>query len=62
MGRRIIQRIFTCDLCGETPEDGEKLWYMGNQIWCEKCCDKFEKGKIILDEYGNVVDVGERES
>lgn len=23
MGQRITQRIYTCDLCGKTPDDGE---------------------------------------
>jgi len=40
MGQRIIQKIHTCDLCGKTPSDGEILYHMGNNIWCENCCDK----------------------
>jgi len=43
MGQRIDQRIYTCSICGETPEDGEKLWHMGNEIWCEKCCKDAEE-------------------
>ena len=43
MGQRIIQRIYTCDICGETPEDGEKLWEMVSEIWCEKCCKETEE-------------------
>lgn len=46
MGQRITQRIHTCDVCGQTPEDGEHLWYMNREIWCEKCCDKIERGEI----------------
>lgn len=42
MGRRIIQTIYTCDLCGKTPTDGEKLWHMNSQVWCEECCNKEE--------------------
>jgi len=40
MGHRITQTIHVCDKCGEIPEDGEPMWYMGNEIWCEECCDK----------------------
>ena len=42
MGQRITQRIYTCSLCNKVPEDGEYMWFMGNQIWCEKCCDEVE--------------------
>jgi len=43
MGRRITQRIYTCDLCGKTPEDGEYVWEMMGEHWCEECCDKEEE-------------------
>lgn len=56
MGHIIIQTIYTCDLCGETPEDGGKLWHMNNQVWCESCCDKVDNEEI--DENGNVIEVG----
>ena len=39
MGYRLTQRIYSCDVCGKTPEDGEYMWHMGNEIWCEECCD-----------------------
>jgi hypothetical protein len=55
MGHRIIQTIYTCDLCGETPEDGGKLWHMNDQVWCESCCDKVENEEI--DENGNIIEV-----
>lgn len=42
MGRRVIQRILICDLCGKTPEAGEPLWEMGLEVWCEECCNKEE--------------------
>lgn len=54
MGHKIIQTIYTCDLCGKTPEDGGKLWHMNNQVWCESCCDKVDNEEI--DENGNVID------
>ena len=40
MGHRVTQRIFQCDLCGTTPDDGEYLWEMCGEYWCESCCDK----------------------
>ena len=46
MGQRITQTIYTCDVCGETPEDGEYLWHMNNQVWCDSCCDKIENEEI----------------
>jgi len=46
MGHRITQTIYTCDVCGETPEDGEYLWHMNNQVWCDSCCDKIENEEI----------------
>ena len=39
MGRKIIQRIHSCDKCDEIPEDGEPLWEMGTQVICENCID-----------------------
>lgn len=46
MGRRITQIIYICDVCGETPEDGEYLWQMGHQVWCDNCCTKIENEEI----------------
>lgn len=46
MGHRITQTIYTCDVCGETPEDGKYLWHMNNQVWCKNCCDKIENEEI----------------
>lgn len=46
MGRKIYQRIYICDCCGEAPEEGEALWEMGYEYICEKC---FEDGSY--DEY-----------
>ena len=40
MGQRTRQRILTCSWCGTIPEDGEPMWEMGSEIWCEECCDK----------------------
>ena len=45
MGRRIDQRIYTCSICGEDAKDGDKLWHMGTEIWCEKCCKKVEEAE-----------------
>jgi len=42
MGKRVAQRIYECSLCNETPEDGEYLWHMNNEMWCEKCSDKID--------------------
>jgi len=39
MGFRLTQKIYECGKCGIVPEDGEFMWYMGNETWCEKCCD-----------------------
>ena len=46
MGRRITQTIYTCDVCNETPEDGEYLWNMNRQVWCKDCCEKIENEEI----------------
>ncbi len=40
MGRRLTQRIYECSICGRIPEDGEYLWEMGTEYWCEECCQK----------------------
>lgn len=39
MGRRVIQKDYVCAICGHDAEDGETMWEMGNEIWCELCCD-----------------------
>jgi len=43
MGRIIIQKIYTCDVCGRTPDNGENMWHMCSEVWCEECCDKDEQ-------------------
>ena len=43
MGHRITQTIHECSQCGKTPEDGEYMWYMGSEVWCEECCNKQEE-------------------
>jgi len=43
MGQILTQKIYECSLCNNIPEDGENLWQMGNEVWCEKCCDKEER-------------------
>ena len=50
MGHRITQRIYSCDVCGKIPEDGEYMWYMGVEIWCSQCCDSFGG---LIDEKDN---------
>ena len=40
MGRRTTQRILECDVCGNTPNNGEPMWEMCGEFWCESCCDK----------------------
>ena len=42
MGHRTYQRILICDVCGETPENGEPMWEMCGEYWCEACCNKEE--------------------
>jgi len=42
MGHRVRQTIYTCDVCGETPEHGEPMWEMGSEVWCKDCCEKQE--------------------
>ena len=39
MGYRTYQRILVCDVCGRQPDDGEPMWHMGSEVWCEACCD-----------------------
>lgn len=41
MGYKIIQKIYICDCCGTTPEDGEILWEMGYEYICEKCIGNY---------------------
>jgi len=43
MGNRVTQVIYQCNLCDKTPDDGEHLWRMGREIWCEKCCTEQEE-------------------
>ena len=51
MGHRVMQRVFQCDVCGKTPDDGEYLWEMCGEHWCEDCCDNdHEADEIPLFE------------
>jgi hypothetical protein len=40
MGHRLTQRIHTCAICDKTPADGEYMWWMGSETWCEECCER----------------------
>ena len=53
MGNIIIQKIYTCDICGQTPEDGEKLWHMGSEVFCDKCCNAIQDEDEDEDEEDN---------
>ena len=58
MGQRVIQTIYECSLCGKIPEDGQYLWHMANEIWCEECCEKAEMEQNIAkvkDSYKNAL-------
>lgn len=39
MGNRVVQIDYICAICGHKAADGESMWHMGNEIWCESCCD-----------------------
>jgi len=43
MGHRITQHIYTCGICGKTPENGEYLWHMNSDTICKECIDKAEE-------------------
>ena len=47
MGHRVTQRILECGICCKTPEDGEYLWEMNGQHWCQDCCDEAEEAEEI---------------
>ena len=54
MGRRLTQRILECSICNTTPENGEHLWEMGNEVWCEKCCN--EEKEENLKEFQQIIE------
>ena len=37
MGYMFIQHIYTCVVCGRTPEEGEVMYHTGTEVWCGKC-------------------------
>ncbi len=45
MGKRVTQRILECSVCEEIPENGEYMWYMGSELWCEECINKEEENE-----------------
>jgi hypothetical protein len=55
MGRRVTQRILECAICEKTPEDGEYLWEMCGEYWCEECCDKDHEAEEIPQLHGTRV-------
>ncbi len=42
MGHRVTQRILECDVCHTIPDDGQHLWEMCGEYWCETCCEQEE--------------------
>ena len=38
-GAMIIQKIYTCDFCFETPDDGSYMWEVGDKVMCEPCSE-----------------------
>ena len=47
MGSRVTQVNYECAICGHKAKDGEHMWYMGSDIWCESCCDDESEQSII---------------
>ena len=50
MGYRVMQRIFECAICGAVPEDGELLWELCRDHWCEACCDRADDVSELIEE------------
>ena len=51
MGHRTTQRILKCAICQRIPEDGEPMWEMNSDHWCEQCCDDIENETMLqVDE------------
>lgn len=51
MGHRTTQRILECAICQRIPEDGEPMWEMNSDHWCEQCCDNIENETMLqVDE------------
>jgi hypothetical protein len=54
MGNKTYQRILTCSICNKTPDDGEPLWEMITDFWCETCIDYMETSQ--KDEDANPIE------
>lgn len=39
----VIQNIYRCDSCDETPADGDKMWQVDDELVCDTCCDEKDK-------------------
>ena len=50
MGQRITQRIYDCDICGRTPEDGEDMWEMYNGNGCVYLCESCANADDDMEE------------
>lgn len=50
MGHRVTQHIYVCDCCKNIPEDGEYLYYMGNEIICKECIDNGNYDEYIEEK------------
>jgi len=50
MGHRTTQRILECAVCEVIPDDGEYMWEMDNQYWCEACCNTDHPDDIPEDD------------
>jgi|GEM_PF-2546477 len=42
MGQRTTQRILECAICKTIPANGEPMWEMYADYWCDSCCEEQE--------------------
>ncbi len=50
MGHRVTQTILECGVCNTIPEDGQYLWEMCGEYWCEDCCEHENNLKLENEE------------
>jgi len=43
---KITQKILVCENCGCTPDNGENMWQIINDYWCDNCYNDDEITEI----------------
>ena len=43
--------VYICDGCGHKIYDGDDVWHIQNEVYCEECIDSFRSTAEYIGDY-----------